>query len=37
LREVYPARSVDGRDVGRGPVCERLRDAYRAAVEASIS
>jgi branched-subunit amino acid aminotransferase/4-amino-4-deoxychorismate lyase len=32
LREVYPVRSVDGRDVHRGPAVERLRDAFHAAV-----
>lgn len=37
LREVYPARSVDGREVRRGPVCERLRAAYRSAVDAALS
>ncbi len=32
LREVYPARSIDGRHVGRGAVVDKLRDAYRHAV-----
>jgi branched-chain amino acid aminotransferase len=36
LREVYPARSVDGRDVNRGEVVEKLRDAYHAAVLSSL-
>ncbi|HYZ92045.1 MAG TPA: aminotransferase class IV [Actinomycetota bacterium] len=32
LREVYPARSIDGRDLKRCGVAEKLRDAYHAAV-----
>lgn len=32
LREVYPARSIDGNEVGRGEVAGRLRDAYRKLV-----
>jgi len=32
LREVYPARSIDGVPMGRAGVAERLRDAYRARV-----
>lgn len=32
LREVYPVRSVDGRDLKRGELAERLRAAYHAAV-----
>lgn len=32
VREVYPVRSVDGKDLGRAGVSERLREAYRAAV-----
>lgn len=37
LREVYPVRSVDGRDVGRGDTCERLRAAYRELVRSASS
>lgn len=36
LREVYPARSVDGREVRRGSIGQRLRDAYHAAVLRSL-
>jgi len=36
LREVYPARSIDGRAVNRGQMAEKLRDAYRAAVLANL-
>ena len=36
LREVYPARSIDGREVGRGAVVDKLRDAYRNAVLKSL-
>jgi branched-subunit amino acid aminotransferase/4-amino-4-deoxychorismate lyase len=36
LREVYPVRSIDGRDVGRGGVAAKLRDAYHAAVLSSL-
>jgi branched-chain amino acid aminotransferase len=36
LREVYPARSVDGRLVERGGVAEKLREAYHAAVLESL-
>jgi branched-subunit amino acid aminotransferase/4-amino-4-deoxychorismate lyase len=32
LREVYPVRSVDGREVRRGPMAEKLRDAYHDGV-----
>jgi branched-chain amino acid aminotransferase len=32
LREVYPARSIDGVRMKRAGVAERLRDAYRARV-----
>jgi len=32
LREVYPARSIDGVEMKRSGVSERLRDAYRARV-----
>lgn len=37
LREVYPVHSVDGRDVQRGPLAEKLRHAYHAAVLDSLS
>ena len=36
LREVYPARSIDGREVGRGVVVDKLRDAYHDAVLKSL-
>lgn len=36
LREVYPVRSIDGRDVGRGPWAERLRGAYGELVKATL-
>jgi branched-subunit amino acid aminotransferase/4-amino-4-deoxychorismate lyase len=36
LREVYPVRSVDERDVKRGDVAERLREAYHASVLRSL-
>jgi branched-chain amino acid aminotransferase len=36
LREVYPARSVDGRELSRGGVVDKLRDAYHAAVLRSL-
>lgn len=37
LREVYPARSVDGRDLQRGPMAGRLRAAFREMVDAVLS
>ncbi|MGH2760198.1 MAG: aminotransferase class IV [Actinomycetota bacterium] len=37
LREVYPARSIDGRPLNRGDTAERLRKAYRTAVLAELS
>lgn len=36
MREVYPARSVDGRALARTDAAERLRAAYRAAVLRSL-
>ncbi len=36
LREVYPARSLDGRDLPRASHAEALRSAYREAVFASL-
>lgn len=36
LREVYPARSIDGREVRRADVAERLRSAYREHVRANL-
>lgn len=32
LREVYPARSINGRDLARGPAADKLRTAYHHAV-----
>ena len=32
LREVYPVRTIDGRQTPRGDAAERLRAAYHAAV-----
>jgi branched-chain amino acid aminotransferase len=37
LREVYPARSIDGRPLNRGDAAETLRRAYRTAVLADLS
>ena len=37
LREVYPARSVDGRPLKVGDTAEKLRKAYRTAVLADLS
>jgi branched-subunit amino acid aminotransferase/4-amino-4-deoxychorismate lyase len=36
LREVYPARSIDGRELKRCGVAEKLRDVYHAAVLESL-
>jgi len=32
LREVYPARAIDGRELSRGPIVDELRAAYHRAV-----
>lgn len=37
LREVYPVRSIDGRDVQRGPWTDRLRAGYRDYVRSASS
>lgn len=36
LREVYPVRSIDERNVGRGPVAAQLRGAYEATVRTAL-
>jgi branched-subunit amino acid aminotransferase/4-amino-4-deoxychorismate lyase len=37
LREVYPVRSIDGREVARCGAAEKLRTAFHAAVVATLS
>ncbi len=36
LREVYPARSIDGRELRRSGVAKRLRDAYRGLIRRTL-
>lgn len=36
LREIYPVRSIDGRDVGRGDVTAQIRAAFRARVRSAL-
>jgi branched-subunit amino acid aminotransferase/4-amino-4-deoxychorismate lyase len=37
LREVYPARSIDGHELNRSDVAERLRDAYHRRVLSALT